>query len=462
MNLSAVVIAVCTVLVATPLAWATDGTSGDRASTGYDVRPSEATKRAHEKVDVLTASRAEIERKLDDLNSAYREQERTLAEAKDAVAAAEAEVREAHERVEYAQDQAEAARQVVRGYAIEVYVHPPVAASIGVLSIADTQDAGFATDVLTIMADERRKVVDDFEVKRKIAAMEQSLADEVVAEAQKRSEEAENELERLADLRSEQARFMADMDDRLGNALAEAAALEAIDEQAARELAEQEMELHSSQRVAQLASTAPAPSTQLVSTAATDSGGNGGNGANGSTPRPGGQAPPTTRAPSPTTTTTRPTTTTTRAPVPTTTTRPPSPPSGVVTWNDVVNVGGGIWVHRSIESNARAMLNAARAAGFTLTGGGYRDSASQIATRRANCGPTYYDIYEKPSGQCTPPTAIPGRSMHERGLAMDLKSNGALIISRSNPAFIWLSNNAGRYGFYNLPSEPWHWSTTGH
>ena len=25
----------------------------------------------------------------------------------------------------------------------------------------------------------------------------------------------------------------------------------------------------------------------------------------------------------------------------------------------------------------------------------------------------------------------------------------------------WLAGNAASFGFYNLPSEPWHWSTTG-
>lgn len=114
-----------------------------------------------------------------------------------------------------------------------------------------------------------------------------------------------------------------------------------------------------------------------------------------------------------------------------------------------------------MASKVSGLLNAATSAGFSLSGGGYRDSRNQIQTRIANCGPTHYDIYEKPASQCTPPTAIPGRSMHERGLAMDLKSNGVLITSRSDPAFIWLSANASRYGFYNLPSEPWHWSTNG-
>lgn len=26
---------------------------------------------------------------------------------------------------------------------------------------------------------------------------------------------------------------------------------------------------------------------------------------------------------------------------------------------------------------------------------------------------------------------------------------------------VWLHANAGRFGFVNLPSEPWHWSVDG-
>jgi D-alanyl-D-alanine carboxypeptidase len=51
--------------------------------------------------------------------------------------------------------------------------------------------------------------------------------------------------------------------------------------------------------------------------------------------------------------------------------------------------------------------------------------------------------------------------MHERGLAIDFTSGGQTIQSRSHPAFQWLSANASSYGLYNLPSEPWHWSTNG-
>jgi hypothetical protein len=57
---------------------------------------------------------------------------------------------------------------------------------------------------------------------------------------------------------------------------------------------------------------------------------------------------------------------------------------------------------------------------------GFRSNQEQIALRRAHCGTTFYDIYQRPSSQCSPPTAIPGRSQHEKGLAVDLGGNLAL------------------------------------
>jgi hypothetical protein len=120
----------------------------------------------------------------------------------------------------------------------------------------------------------------------------------------------------------------------------------------------------------------------------------------------------------------------------------------------------GITVASSIGSNLAALLNAADSAGLSLSGGGYRDPSQQIATRRNNCGSSDYDVYNKPASQCSPPTARPGSSMHEQGLAIDF-TNGGSILTRSNRAYSWLKTNASRFGFYNLPSEPWHWSVNG-
>lgn len=139
----------------------------------------------------------------------------------------------------------------------------------------------------------------------------------------------------------------------------------------------------------------------------------------------------------------------------------PSPPSGSPTVApDIVSVRG-IQVARQIAPQLEALLAAAQAAGVPLSGSGYRSMQRQIELRRQNCGATPYDIYEKPSSQCTPPTAIPGRSQHERGLAIDFTYQGSSIKSRNSAAFRWLAENAARYGLYNLPSEPWHWSVDG-
>jgi LAS superfamily LD-carboxypeptidase LdcB len=115
---------------------------------------------------------------------------------------------------------------------------------------------------------------------------------------------------------------------------------------------------------------------------------------------------------------------------------------------------GGITVDASIAENVRAMLEAAAGDGTTLTGSGWRSNARQIQLRTINGCP---DVWSSSPSSCRVPTAIPGTSMHERGLAIDFDN----CSYRGSACYIWLSNNASRYGFYNLPSEPWHWSVNG-
>jgi hypothetical protein len=45
--------------------------------------------------------------------------------------------------------------------------------------------------------------------------------------------------------------------------------------------------------------------------------------------------------------------------------------------------------------------------------------------------------------------------------ARQLRCNGALIRSHSNPCYVWLAAHAADHGLANLPSEPWHWSVDG-
>ncbi len=122
---------------------------------------------------------------------------------------------------------------------------------------------------------------------------------------------------------------------------------------------------------------------------------------------------------------------------------------------------GGITVNVLVEDQVRGILAAMSARGFNLGGGGYRSIESQIRLRRANCGTSDYAIWEMPASRCRPPTARPGLSQHEVGLAIDFTLNGRVLRTRDSDVFRALAEVAPQFGFYNLPSEPWHWSTTG-
>jgi len=121
----------------------------------------------------------------------------------------------------------------------------------------------------------------------------------------------------------------------------------------------------------------------------------------------------------------------------------------------------GIEVHASIAEQLRAMINAAENDGIMLTGAGWRSTEYQIQLRMQNCGSTDYLIFDAPSEACWPATARPASSRHEAGTAIDFMASGRAIVDPNSVAFQWLATNAASYGFYNLWSEPWHWSTDG-
>jgi peptidoglycan hydrolase CwlO-like protein len=122
---------------------------------------------------------------------------------------------------------------------------------------------------------------------------------------------------------------------------------------------------------------------------------------------------------------------------------------------------GSIVVDAGIGPAISALVSEAANDGIALTGGGFRSAADQIATRRANCGSSTYDIWSKPPSQCRPPAARPGRSMHEKGLAVDFACNGQLISNYRHWCYGWISRHAPKYGLKNRRGEAWHWSTNG-
>jgi hypothetical protein len=127
----------------------------------------------------------------------------------------------------------------------------------------------------------------------------------------------------------------------------------------------------------------------------------------------------------------------------------------------------GVTVNAFIATNIDQMIQAAAAARIKMTGGGFRTLQDQIDVRRNNCGSSHYNIYDEDAGKCHPPAARPKYSNHEMGLAVDWSACGgakcspSLIGSRSDSGYIWMNANASKFGFKNLPSEPWHWSVDG-
>lgn len=437
----AAVAAVCTLCVicvfgSAPAAVAADGAGPDVTTT---VAPSSQSPSpvspGSGPVDVLTADRDSVRAEVTGIDAQIRAAESDAAAAQARVDAATATASAAAARSERASTAAAAAAEEVRSYAVEVFVRPPAQDELSTTEIAEVRDAAYASGVLKIVAERRRQVVDTMVAARVVAEQDRAAAVAAAGEARAELQRSRSQIDALSAARERQARLASRLDDRLDAALAEAAALRRLNTRVADDLTAQEVALRSSGPATPPVPASP-PSPQKATTVAA--------------------APSSTTVPRPTMTAPGPATT---VPGPTTTIPPVSVP-GLVTWSDVVKVGG-IWVNKSIASNVQGMLAAAKAAGINLGGGGYRDPAGQIAVRMANCGTSDYAIYQMPASQCVPPTARPGTSMHERGLAMDLQSSGVLITSRSDPAFVWLTANAGRFGFYNLPSEPWHWSTNG-
>jgi type IV secretory pathway VirB2 component (pilin) len=123
----------------------------------------------------------------------------------------------------------------------------------------------------------------------------------------------------------------------------------------------------------------------------------------------------------------------------------------------IVKTASGIPACKRIAANFDKMIVAAKAAGKNISGSGYRSVERQAQLRVANCKG---DIKTRP-GDCHPPTALPGASNHNNGLAFDLSCDGQKIATGDNKCFLWLSTNAGSYGLRNLASEPWHWSVDG-
>jgi hypothetical protein len=353
-------------------------------------------------LDALHADDAALDQAVRDLDENLRAQRALMADAERAAteavaAAARAEAAAAEKAAEL-----DELRRKMAAFAVDAYVDPPGDDLLDRLKADTASDAAQRQALLDLHATRAGDMSDQLRATRHAYDEEKARANAARADAEARRRAAQQRAIELEQARAVQAQFAGQLEERLNAKLAEANALAATDARLSATIAAEQAAL-----AAQLRAMSPPP-----------------------------RAGPS--APGPSTTPTRPAV--------------PSVPLQTVR---------GITVNARIAGSLGSLLDAATADGISLGGSGYRDPSQQIALRRAHCGSDDYAIYLMPPFLCTPPTAIPGSSMHEQGLAVDFTWKGVSLTGSPNVAFEWLVANASRYGFYNLPSEPWHWSVNG-
>ncbi len=378
--------------------------------------------------DPLRATSTEVVTTLDDLNAEVQAQVDAVLAARAAEATAAAELDAADAAVAETEalidDLTTRSDQVV----VETFINPPSESAFETLSAETLTDATIRQSILTSQSNANADVLTELEAANDDLAVLKAEQDEAADEAEDRAAEASQAVDDLVAGQSAEAVFVLAVQDRLAASLAEADALARVDPAAADALRAREAEIAgkieaiTAAREQQAAEAAlqqalAEAAAQAAAEAASRPSSGGGGGSLG-------------------------------------------PATGSLASVSCPG-GGSITVDGSLAGNLRSMLDAAAADGNNLCGGGYRDPSEQVALRMSNCGTSDYAIYEMPSGSCSPPTAIPGTSQHELGLAIDFTCNGGGTLSSSSPCFTWLKSNAAGYGLYNLPSEPWHWSNDG-
>ena len=387
-------------------------------------------------INTLVAQDAELQAALVVLEDNVATQQAELEEAERALEEAEAEVAAATEAVEAAQVRIDMLGIATDNLVVEAYVDPPTNQGLDAFRNAESlSDVAVRQALVEIQADADADLLDQLEQAHEDLEVEKANKEAAAAEAETKRAEAESELTEVQNALAQQQSFAADLEARLNAKLAEAESLKAFDAALAEQLVREQEALaawiralqENEERERQAAAAAAAAAAARGGGGGGSSGGGGGSAA---TSQP--DVAPSVIAPA---------------------------PGGLATVT--CPYGGRITVAGAIAENVQGLLDHAARLGVSLCGSGWRSPDSQIALRRAHCGTSNYAIYQMPSSSCTPPTARPGSSLHERGLAIDFSCNGGGAIRRGNSCWNFLAAHARDYGLYNLPSEAWHWSTTG-
>ena len=404
-------------------------------------------------IDALEAEESSVVNAIGDLRADLVLQEAKLGDARAQVASATDQVRIAQEVEAKLAGRAEEIKAQLSGLGVKAYVDGEQATN-SVSTDADGSDQTSARRAyLGLIVGDVLDLSDELKGIRSDAAAASRDRQEAAAEAERLEAEIEQRLSDVSEAQDRREVFLEQVSDRLDHRLVEAASLAEIDSELSDQIAETEAVIAYALAVeqsraaaaddARARAAAEAQAAQLR--AAEQAAENQASSGTSAPASPAEGAPPSAAAPA------------TSPPA----TQPQAPVSVTVTGSGEIRRVGPFQVHESIADNVSRLLAAASADGINLSGGGYRSPERQVQLRRQNCGSSSYAIYEMSSSRCRPPTARPGRSNHERGLALDLRCNGGSMSTRGNVCFSWMAANAANFGLYNLPSEPWHWSVNG-
>jgi peptidoglycan hydrolase CwlO-like protein len=392
-------------------------------------------------VDALQAEDAEVQAALAELQTNVATQQAELEEAERAHSEAEAELAAAIQAVADAQQRIDDLNRRADELVVQAFVSPQTDNALDAFRADSLSDAAVKQAVVEIQADTDADLLDQLDEAHEDMEVEQANKTAAEAAAEARNDEAAQELADVEAALAQQEAFAADLEERLNAKLAEAESLKEFDKALSDRLVREQAEVARRIRAMQEAAERQRRAQEAAARAAAAQAAANADQAPPPAP-PASDSPPRSPAVSPPASVVRPA------------------PGGLATVT--CPHGGSITVAGSIAGNVQALLNAAAGDGVSLCArSGWRSPEKQIELRREHCGSSNYAIYYMPASQCSPPTARPGSSMHERGLAIDFSCNGGGAIRRGNECWNWLAAHADEYGLYNLPSEPWHWSTSG-
>jgi LAS superfamily LD-carboxypeptidase LdcB len=365
-------------------------------------------------VDVLKADDLQVTQALSDIKANVDAQTAELSAAEQALSAANAGVAAADAAVADAQRRIDDLLAKTDHVVVNAFVTPATESALSMFSEKSTSSANVKWAILDLQATTDAELLAEYHAARERLGAEKANKDAAVEEARNRRAAAEAALADKQEAVSQQALFAAEVHARIDQKLSEAEMLKGVDPALAAQLQAEQAQL-----VAALNALDEEVAAELARRRAVELS---------------AQAEANTAA------------------------GVQAPPGGVV--SVPCPAGGSIQVAGDISEPVGHLLTAAAEDGISMCGNGYRDPADQIAVRQSNCGSSYYAIWQMPASYCSPPTARPGTSMHEQGLAIDFTVGGGTI-AYGSAAYDWLTANAANYGLSNLPSEPWHWSTNG-